>query len=55
MLVFDPRERIRAGDSLVHPYLAGYHDPADEPIAEQHPDWSFTKSQYELKLWKKMM
>lgn len=31
MLVFDPRERITAAEALAHPYLAAYHDPADEP------------------------
>ncbi|SCV04053.1 LAMI_0H13058g1_1 [Lachancea mirantina] len=33
MLVFDPFARITAAEALEHPYLAAYHDPADEPGA----------------------
>ncbi|KAL8745579.1 MAG: hypothetical protein Q9190_002291 [Brigantiaea leucoxantha] len=41
MLVFDPRMRVRAGDGLAHEYLAPYHDPSDEPVADEKFDWSF--------------
>eukprot|EP00049_Salpingoeca_infusionum_P025143 m.18100 g.18100 ORF g.18100 m.18100 type:complete len:539 (-) comp7695_c0_seq1:252-1868(-) len=30
LLNFDPRTRTTAADALQHPFLAGYHDPADE-------------------------
>ena len=32
MLTFDPAERITCEQALEHPYLAVWHDPADEPI-----------------------
>uniref|UniRef100_A0AAY4C2M4 Mitogen-activated protein kinase n=1 Tax=Denticeps clupeoides TaxID=299321 RepID=A0AAY4C2M4_9TELE len=32
MLRFDPRERIRVGQALEHPYISKYHDPDDEPV-----------------------
>lgn len=35
MLVFDPSHRISATDALDAPYLASYHDPTDEPVAEE--------------------
>jgi serine/threonine protein kinase len=35
MLVFDPRKRVKAEEALAHPYLAPYHDPTDEPKAEE--------------------
>lgn len=31
MLQFDPNARISAADALKHPYLARFHDPAQEP------------------------
>ena len=31
MLRFDPEKRITAAAILEHPYLADFHDPADEP------------------------
>lgn len=34
LLVFDPRKRISAAEVLRHPYLATYHDAADEPVGE---------------------
>ncbi|EEB90076.1 hypothetical protein MPER_11766, partial [Moniliophthora perniciosa FA553] len=33
-LTFSPKRRIEVGEALKHPYLAPYHDPQDEPIAE---------------------
>ena len=37
--VFDPRKRINAAEALAHPYLAPYHDPTDEPAADEPFDW----------------
>ncbi|KAL9057527.1 MAG: hypothetical protein Q9162_002259 [Coniocarpon cinnabarinum] len=55
MLVFDPRARIKAGDALAHEYLSPYHDPTDEPIAEQKFDWSFNDADLPIDTWKIMM
>lgn len=55
MLVFDPRKRIRAGDALAHEYLAPYHDPTDEPVAEEKFDWSFNDADLPVDTWKIMM
>jgi len=30
-LTFDPKKRMTVEEALAHPYLANYHDPADEP------------------------
>jgi serine/threonine protein kinase len=35
MLVFDPRTRINAAEALGHEYVSPYHDPTDEPIANE--------------------
>lgn len=55
MLVFDPRQRVRAGDGLAHEYLAPYHDPSDEPVAEEKFDWSFNDADLPVDTWKIMM
>ena len=55
MLVFDPRKRIQAGDGLSHEYLAPYHDPTDEPVAEAKFDWSFNDADLPVDQWKVMM
>lgn len=55
MLVFDPRLRIRAGDALADEYLAPYHDPSDEPVAEEKFDWSFNDADLPVDQWKVMM
>lgn len=52
MLVFDPRQRIRAGEALSHEYLAPYHDPSDEPVAEEKFDWSFNDADLPVDQWK---
>jgi serine/threonine protein kinase len=31
LLVFDPAKRLTAADALRHPYVANFHDPANEP------------------------
>ena len=55
MLVFDPRKRVRAEEALAHPYLAPYHDPTDEPKAEEKFDWSFNDADLPVDTWKIMM
>ncbi|KNG46772.1 mitogen-activated protein kinase HOG1 [Stemphylium lycopersici] len=55
MLVFDPKKRVRAEQALAHPYLAPYHDPTDEPIAEEKFDWSFNDADLPVDTWKIMM
>ena len=52
MLVFDPRLRVRAGDALAHEYLAPYHDPSDEPVADEKFDWSFNDADLPVDQWK---
>lgn len=34
-LQFNPAKRISADDSLRHPYVAQFHNPEDEPVAEE--------------------
>ncbi|KYK60442.1 Mitogen-activated protein kinase HOG1 [Drechmeria coniospora] len=41
MLAFDPSTRITAVRALSHDYLAPYHDPTDELVADERFDWSF--------------
>ena len=55
MLVFDPRTRISATESLSHEYLAPYHDPTDEPAAQEVFDWSFNDADLPVDTWKVMM
>ena len=55
MLVFDLNKRITAAQSLSHPYLAPYHNPADEPEAEEPFDWSFNDADLPIDTWKVMM
>ncbi len=55
MLVFDPRTRVKAGEALADPYLAPYHDPTDEPEAEEKFDWSFNDADLPVDTWKIMM
>jgi serine/threonine protein kinase len=55
MLVFDPKKRIRADEALAHPYLAPYHDPTDEPVAQEKFDWSFNDADLPVDTWKIMM
>jgi len=55
MLVFDPRKRVRAGDALADQYLSLYHDPTDEPVAEEKFDWSFNDADLPIDTWKIMM
>lgn len=55
MLVFDPKRRITAAEALEHPYFAEFHDPNDEPVAEEVFDWSFNYADLSVDVWKKMM
>ncbi|KAK8128398.1 mitogen-activated protein kinase sty1 [Apiospora sp. TS-2023a] len=55
MLVFDPKKRITATEALAHEYLAPYHDPSDEPGAEEKFDWSFNDADLPVDTWKIMM
>lgn len=41
LLAFDPSERISCDEALRHPYLAVWHDPADEPVCASKFDFSF--------------
>jgi serine/threonine protein kinase len=55
MLVFDPRTRVTATESLAHTYVAPYHDPTDEPEAGEKFDWSFNDADLPVDTWKVMM
>ncbi|KAJ6010958.1 p38 MAP kinase [Penicillium sp. IBT 35674x] len=55
LLVFDPKKRLSAGEALAHTFLATYHDPTDEPMAEKPFDWSFDARQCDLETWKIMI
>jgi p38 MAP kinase len=52
MLVFDPRERVTASEALHFAYLAPYHDPTDEPEAEEKFDWTFNTANHSVDVWK---
>ncbi|EJT96685.1 kinase-like protein [Dacryopinax primogenitus] len=41
MLCFDPAKRISCEKALEHPYLAVWHDTADEPLCSQTFDFGF--------------
>lgn len=53
MLVLDTDKRITAAEALAHPYVAQYHDPEDEPVAEPY-DQSFESRELEIEEWKRM-
>ena len=55
MLVFDPRKRVSAIQGLEHEYLSPYHDPTDEPVADEKFDWSFNDADLPVDTWKIMM
>jgi len=55
MLVFDPRKRVSATESLGHEYVSPYHDPTDEPEAAEQFDWSFNDADLPVDTWKVMM
>ena len=43
MLAFDPAKRISCEEALNHPYLAVWHEPADEPDCEKVNGFSFSQ------------
>ena len=55
MLQYDPNKRISATEALASQYLAPYHDPNDEPIAEEAIDWSFLDANLSADVWKTIM
>jgi len=55
MLVFDPHKRINATEALANEYLSPYHDPTDEPIANEPFDWSFNDADLPVDTWRVMM
>ncbi|KAG8852691.1 MAPK protein hog1 [Tulasnella sp. 330] len=55
MLTFDPRNRITAEEALAHEYVSPYHDPTDEPVANEKFDWSFNDADLPVDTWKVMM
>jgi p38 MAP kinase len=55
MLVFDPLKRINATEALANEYLSPYHDPTDEPIANEPFDWSFNDADLPVDTWRVMM
>jgi p38 MAP kinase len=55
ILVFDPEKRITAAEALLHEYLKPYHDPTDEPVAEEKFDWSFNDADLPVDIWETLM
>lgn len=55
ILVLDPSKRIQVEEVLEHEYLAPYHDPMDEPVAQEKFDWSFNNIDLTVDTWKIMM
>ncbi|KAK9847386.1 CMGC/MAPK/P38 protein kinase [Penicillium brevicompactum] len=55
MLAFNPRERISADETLLHEYLAAYHDPTDEPTSKETFDWPLSGYQNDPETWKMMV
>lgn len=55
MLVFDPQARVTASEALGFSYLAPYHDPTDEPEAEEKLDWTFDIANHSVDAWKAKM
>ncbi|EJP61995.1 mitogen-activated protein kinase sty1 [Beauveria bassiana ARSEF 2860] len=55
ILVFDHKKRITASQALMHEYLTPYHDPADEPVAKERFDWSFSDADLPVDIWKMMV
>ena len=55
MLVFNPKMRVKATDALAHEYFSPYHDPDNEPVAEEEFDWSFNDADLPVDTWKIML
>jgi serine/threonine protein kinase len=52
MLTVDPNQRITVEEVLNHPYLADYHDPDDEPVAQGGFHFHFEKTQMAPEEWR---
>ncbi|KAJ1728546.1 mitogen activated protein kinase [Coemansia biformis] len=50
MLNFNPKKRITVEEALAHPYLAQYHDEADEPTCPPLPENFFDFDNFREKL-----
>ncbi len=50
----DPENRITSKEALKHPYFESYHDPDDEPDAEQFDD-AFEEKEFSTVQWKRMI
>ncbi|OKP08575.1 Mitogen-activated protein kinase HOG1 [Penicillium subrubescens] len=55
LLVWNPEQRITAEAALSHPYLSVYHDPSDEPTANQTFDWSSIDADHGIDTWKTLV
>jgi serine/threonine protein kinase len=55
LLVWNPEQRITAETALSHPYLNLYHDPTDEPTANQTFDWSTIDADHGIDTWKTLV
>ena len=52
LLTLNPQNRITAADAIEHPFLAEFHDPGDEPVAEATLEWAFEERNLTLEQWK---
>lgn len=50
----DPDNRITSKEALEHPFFESYHDPEDEPDAEQFDD-SYEEKEFAMIQWKRMI
>jgi serine/threonine protein kinase len=55
ILQIDARERCSAVEALTSQYLAPYHDPQDEPTADEVFDWTFFEADLPAEIWKTIM
>nr|AGG82488.1 p38 [Penaeus vannamei] len=55
MLTLDPDKRITAEEALAHPYFEQYHDPDDEPVAEEPYDQSFEENELPVEKLKELV
>ncbi|KAJ5102636.1 hypothetical protein N7532_003165 [Penicillium argentinense] len=55
MLQIDPEKRCSAEESLTAEYLAPYHDPTDEPEADEKFDWALVEADLPTDVWKTIM
>ncbi|KAJ5300224.1 hypothetical protein N7508_007467 [Penicillium antarcticum] len=55
LLMLNPRERITAAAALEHPYVSLYHDPEDEPVADERLDLSILETGLSSASWHKII